>query len=149
MKIITVTITGKHHPSHEQYGTIEHVYGFLPEGEDRDGCTPKQIAIEKSMHQAAWMANPGDLILQEDVQLLSNPWQQPDPGTILLLQPKHQDRRLRWHECPQAFIVSDEQTLNTLRTAWKPSRERLWGENACLAWGDIPKQRKRLAAIHP
>lgn len=111
-----------------------------------EGLTAKRRGILAAMLEAVRMSEPGDLILQEDVEIPEEQMPMVDvaarhalPGTIVCMNPP----RTEDHTCPQAFIISNEATRQTLIAAWsRPTTQ------ACLSWWSIPKRYPPVQGTH-
>lgn len=146
-KIIVVGSPENYHPSCHRWGDVGFsppVYG-LPSS---PGLKSKQVNIEAAMFRAVLIARPGDLILQDDVDVYNDPWEPVDHDAIRTLVGVNLDWRIRGnHFCPQAFIFGKD-AHHHLLSLWDPSRERPIGANACVSWKPIPKQADYIAAMH-
>lgn len=148
MEIIVVGEPGQYNRSCERWGNVTlspPIFGMS----SRPGLTTRQTNIMTAMWEAVRASEPGDLILQDDVDLYKYPWEPVDRDAIRVLTGQNLDPSIRgWHCCPQAFIVGSEKTRQKLIDLWDPAREGGKGENACLAWAPIPKQIDYIAAMH-
>jgi hypothetical protein len=101
----------------------------------------RKLGILRAMVAAVELSEPGDLIMQDDVEILQDPFSlATEEGKILTLtKPAFRGG----HHCPQAFIIHDEDTRQELVSAWK--EEEL---QSCKAWRHIPKLDEDIYARH-
>ena len=143
--IIVVSEPDGYHPSCERWGKVvvsPPVYG-MPSS---PGISAKQTNIMAAMWRAVSIAEPGDLILQNDIDVYGDPWAEPvDHDSIRTLVGVNDKPGLGWHCCPQAFIMGRD-AKSLLEDLWDPVRIHPPLEYSCIAWAPIPKQVDYLAA---
>ncbi len=120
--------------------------------EGRSGISARKRGIEHAMYNAVRASRTNDLIIQDDVFFTDDsPWDAPaTEGAIRTFtrawQHPWNDTK---HYCPQAFMYYDIATRNELLRVWHPQRKNIpHRENACRAWGHIPKLDDYLIASH-
>lgn len=102
----------------------------------------KKRGILAAMVKAVESAEPGTLIIQEDVELEADDLGlvgDVPAGTIACLNP----RLSPMHTCPRAFIVSDDATKRRLLKAWKRTTVQ-----SCYSWADILKVYPEVRGTH-
>lgn len=95
--------------------------------------TAEKLGILRAMRVAVALAAPGDLILQNDMELIEDHEGTIEtiPGRITILD----EPTSAWsHVCPRAFIIPDEATRQLLLDLWADETRR-----ACHGWDAIPK----------
>lgn len=92
----------------------------------------KKLGILRAMRNAVEAAEPGTLILQDDIEVDGQYLKdvQVKPGKITVLN----ERIGRSHICPRAFIVPDEVMKTWLLGVW--SNETA---TSCTLWKPLPK----------
>lgn len=138
-KIIVVS-KGEHSPELNQWAdsVIVSPAVFVPFPEATLGR--KKLGILRAMRDAVELAEPGDLIIQEDIVVTADPFkEEAPPGTIRNVCAGN---RLAKHVCPRAFIISDEATKQRLLDLWASEDKQ-----SCWAWADIEKVNDYLVAV--
>ena len=92
------------------------------------------------MSDALHFSSLGDLIMQNDVELMGDPFTaEAMPHNIrTLVKPVDVG-----HVCPQAFIVYDTETKEEILDAWNDSRHQ-----SCIAWGHLDFVEDYIVAEH-
>ncbi len=102
--------------------------------EGRPGVSAKKRGIEHAMYNAVYLSDPGELIVQDDIEVLVDPHEAPAIAGIRTFAPP----ALPGHYCPRAFMYYDLHVKDRLLAAWNPERPNIpHGEYSCLAWRTI------------
>ena len=117
---------------------------YYPEG--RGSISPQKRGAEHALYNAVLESTPGDLLIQDDVTMLIDPWAAPFAfGYIRTFAPPWQEG----HYCPRAFMYYDLHVKDALLAAWNPERPDIpHDEYACLAWAHIPSRKDFMGAQH-
>ncbi len=96
------------------------------------GMETVQDAIKKGMVRCLRIAEPGDVIAQDDMIFDRDPFESPlMAGTITMLNPRQNPR----HWCPRAFRFAARADAVAVERAWFGTPLR-----SCYGWQSVPKQ---------
>lgn len=96
------------------------------------GIQTKPDAIKMGMVRCVQVAEPGDVIAQDDMVFDRDPFESPlTPGVITMLNPQKNPR----HWCPRAFRFAAFDDASWIMRAWIHNPLR-----SCYGWQEIPKQ---------
>lgn len=133
------------HPSIHQWGEVVNVPAVVIDTPEGAGYKMRRrydrhTGIRQAMSDALHFAELGDLIMQNDVELLDDPfagkeWKYHVRTLVAPLSDAH--------VCPQAFIVYDEETREEVLDVWNGSRHQ-----ACVAWCAVPFVEDYVVAVH-
>jgi hypothetical protein len=134
MLMPTIWVVGEpHHPSIAQYGEVVAVPPVIIDTKVGAGYLMRKrydrhTAIRQAMSNALHFAKVGDLIMQNDVELIGDPF----TGDVAPHYIRTLAKGRPGHYCPQAFIVYDTETRDEILDLWANSRHQ-----ACVAWARL------------
>jgi len=141
MSRIIIVSKGGYDSALLEYGEVVVSPAVLMDHSDGKRLGRKHLGILRAMVAAVEEADPGDLIMQDDMFLASDPFREVAPlGTIRTLNEPTAGGR---HFCPRAFIISDEEIKVELLEMWRIEELR-----SCLAWSGIEKVYDYTPAFH-
>lgn len=110
----------------------------LPSG---DRIEDRWKAIRRAMTLAVKLADFGEPVFQNDMQLFADPTvAAPTPGSVRVLSEPIDHS----HVCPRGFIIYDQETKDAVVDAFVFGKGR-----ACMAWRPVPKATDYVCAFHP
>lgn len=96
-------------------------------------------SIRQAMADAVVAANPGDVVLQNDMRLIGDPYAGSEVDGVRVLSGS-----IGRHVCPRAFIAYTRETLDRVQALWREATEG----QACDVWSPVPKTLDYCAAVH-
>ena len=96
-------------------------------------------SIRLAMANAVEAANPGDVILQNDMRLVGDPYAGDEVDGVRVLSGS-----IGRHVCPRAFVAYTQDVLDRVRDLWRDATEG----QACNVWSPVPKVLDYCVAIH-